>query len=182
MSSTIQILVFTGDDKVPGFYPEVKFGMGRISIGALPKKLVCTGNPGTAAIAVEGDIVPIYGEDDADTYADAGYEGYMQLVAALQYEGVTLFYAPVAEAAGAVAAYARAVWGGTTAASSGQVIFYLNGHALTVSITAGDTPAIVAATMEDVFGADSPSPVTPSVVSTSHTKLPVNSAGVRGKD
>jgi len=189
MTSTIQILGFTGDDKVPGYYAEVKYGMGRISIGAIPKKLVCTGNPGPGAIAAEGDIIPIYSEDDADTYADRGYEGFLQLTAALQIDGVTLYYAPVAEAtAGAASAYVRVMFGGTTAGSTGQVMFYLNGITITLPVTVGDTPTILADNLMDLFNAEQNSPATASTTTSSETvprqttKLLINSKGARGND
>lgn len=155
--SSIVIVGFSADDKVPGDYRETKYGQGRVSIGSLPVRLVVTGNKITAGSATaDADILPVYSSDDADTLAGAGSEGAFQCYAALDIDGVSLFYAPVAEAGGAAAATLTITIGGSWATSAiGQLAVYLAGKRFEITVTGTDTTTTVAAALASKINEDS---------------------------
>lgn len=134
MASSIVILGWTADDKVPGDYRETVFGTGRVSVGAYPVRMVITGTKlATGSAVADQDIVPIVSSSDAYTKLGAHSTACRQAIAALNVPGVTVYAAPPAVAGGAVAATASVVFGGSWT-SPGSVKFWIGGDYFEVSV------------------------------------------------
>lgn len=136
---SIQIVGWALSNKDPGFFAETLYGTGRISIGAIPIKVVCTGTKTTdGSMTTDQDIEPCYSLDDA--YALVGYRSTatQQAKAALTVDGINLYLAPPAEAGTVAAAHATVTFGGTTV-GGGSVTWELSGQAFEVNIADGDT-------------------------------------------
>lgn len=94
-------------DKVPGSYVKVRFGVGALSGADTPKYLLIVGQPSAdGTITPDTEVVDIFTESDADTYAGAGSEGARMLYGALAQQGTRIKYACATAAVGAVAAEA----------------------------------------------------------------------------
>lgn len=179
--TAIVIPGLTNSFKVPGAYRETKYGQGKVSIGAIPVKLVVTGTKTTAGLATaDQDIQPIYSDDDADTYLGLASEAAMQCYAALQIPGVTLYAAPVAENGSAVAATLTYTFGGTWT-TDGTVTVYLAGRAIQATITSGMTTTQAAAALRDAINQTDRLPMT-ATAAVAVTTATVRSKGVRGND
>lgn len=160
MANPIVILGWTADDKVPGFYGETKFGQGRVSVGAFPVKCVLTGTKASdGTMTADQDIEPIISLDDSMVKLGARPTSTQQARAALSVEGVTLYAAPPAEAAGNKATISIA-WGGSWS-TAGTVNFFLDGQLVPVDIAAtGESTSDVAETCENNFNGWADGPVT----------------------
>jgi phage tail sheath gpL-like len=181
VSVIIQIPGLTNSFKVPGNYRETKYGQGKISIGAIPIKLAITGTKTTAGSATPNqDIVPIFSEDDADTYLGEGSECAMQAYAALQVAGVNLYAIPVAENGTAAAATGTITVGGTWT-TGGTVTVWCAGRAVQATVSAADTTTTVAASIRDAFNAMTRFPVT-ATASVAVATVTARSKGTRGND
>jgi phage tail sheath gpL-like len=144
--SSIVILGWTSDDKVPGAYRETVFGTGRLSVGSFPVKLLITGTKlATGSAVVDQDIVPIYSSAEAYTKLGAGSTACRQALAALNIPGVNLYAAPPAPAAGAAAATATFVIGGSWT-TSGAIKVRVGGDYFEVPVGATQIATDAAAT------------------------------------
>lgn len=173
---------FVDSDKVPGSVIETVYGRGKQSIGANPVLLVVTGNKITAGIATpDQDINPIFSETDADNYYGAGSEIAMQCYAALQIPGVTLYGAPVAEAASSPASATLTVTVGGTWTTSGTLTLRLAGKRISIAVGSTDSTTTVAANLSAAINGVARLPMTasPSVAVVTVTVL---SKGTRGND
>lgn len=181
MVTAIQIPGLTDSFKVPGAYRETKYGQGKVSIGAIPIKLVVTGTKTTAGSATpDQDIVPIFSDDDADTYVGLGSENAMQCYGALKMEGVTLYAVPVAENGAAAAATETFTFGGTWT-TGGTVAVYISGRRVDCTLSAADTPTTAALALRDAINGMARFPIT-ATAATVVTTATVRSKGVRGND
>lgn len=132
MTSSIVILGWTSDDKVPGAYRETVFGTGRMSVGAFPVKVLITGTKlSTGSAVVDQDIVPIYSSDDADAKLGAGSTAKRQALAALNIPGVNLYAAPPL-AAGTAATMTLTIGGTWT--TSGEIKAWIGGDYVSVAV------------------------------------------------
>src|SRR5678815_2325444 len=180
--SAIVIPGFTDSDKVPGAVLETLYGQGKQSIGAQPVVMVCTGNKTSAGSAVaDQDIVQVFTENDADAFAGAGSEGACQLYAALQIPGVTLFYAPVAEAASSPASATLTITIGGTWTAIGTVTVRLAGRKISIATSATDTTTTVATALAAAINGTPRLPMSASSSSAVVT-VTVLSKGTRGND
>jgi phage tail sheath gpL-like len=182
--TSISIVGFTSDDKVPGVYGQTSYGAGRVSVGAFPVKCLVTGNKtSTGSMTADADISQIISADDADAKLGAGSECAIQCYGALAVDGVTLYAAPVLEAAGGVAAVITIQISGTWTAT-GQLDFSLHGRQYSIGIAAQDVILDVATKTRDIFNSNARSPVvaTMGAGATYIVTLTVRSAGERGKD
>jgi phage tail sheath gpL-like len=142
MASSIVILGWTSDDKVPGVYAETKFGQGRLSVGAFPVKVVVTGTKlSTGSATVDQDIVPVYSSDDAVTKLGPRSTATRQCFAALQIPGVNLYAAPPAIASGTPTAATMTLTFGGTWTSGGTVKLWIGGEYVEVNI--GSTQVVL---------------------------------------
>lgn len=181
MSASIVIPGLTNSFKVPGAWRETKYGTGKNSVGAIPVKLVVTGTKTTAGSATpDQDIVRIFSEEEADAYLGEGSEGAMQCYAALAIAGVTLYAAPVAENASAVAATLTITIAGTWT-TGGTVTVYLAGRAIQATANIGDSPTVVATALRDAINGTSRLPFT-ATNTAGAVAVSVRSKGVRGND
>ena len=93
----------TADDKVPGQYLDNQYGQGN-SGGAQPWYVVCTGTKTSGgSMVADRDVLPVYSESEIAAKVGARSECAQQAREALA-TGAAVILAPVAEAAGAVAA------------------------------------------------------------------------------
>jgi phage tail sheath gpL-like len=181
VSTAIVIPGLTNSFKVPGNYRETKYGQGKVSIGAMPVKLVVTGTKTTAGSATaDQDILPIYSEDDADAYFGVGSEIACQCYAALQIPGVTLYAAPVAENGAAVAGSFTITVGGTWS-TAGTARFKIAGIIIEATIAAGDTTTTAATAIRDAINGKARLPFT-AAASGAVVTVTTRSKGVRMND
>lgn len=147
MASSIMILGWTSDDKVPGVYAETKFGQGRLSVGSFPVKVVVTGTKlSTGSATVDQDIVPVYSSDDAVTKLGAGSTATRQCLAALQIPGVNLYAAPPAIASGTPASATVTLTIGGSWTAGGTIKLWLGGEYVEVNVGQTDVVADAATT------------------------------------
>lgn len=117
---SIVLASLSADDKVPGVYQENKFGQGASSVADRPRYVVVTGNIlSTGTLTADSSVVQVFSTDDANTYAGAGSEAALQAEEALA-SGAAVIMAPVAEAAGGVAATLVIAWT-TLGSGTGQI-------------------------------------------------------------
>lgn len=179
--TAIQIAGLVNSFKVPGDYRETKYGQGKVSIGSIPVKLVVTGTKTSAGSSTaDQDIVPIYSEDDADTYMGTASENAEQCYAALQIEGIQLYSAPVAENGSATAATVTYTFGGTWS-TTGTVAIYLKGRRIECVVSGTDSTTTAAAALRDAINGVSRLPMTASAAS-AVTTATTRSKGVRMND
>lgn len=180
-ASSVVIQGFSTSYKVPGLVRETKYGQGKVAVGGNRIFLTVTGTKTTAGSATaDQDIVAIFDEDGADTALGTGSEGAVQCYAALAIEGIVLEAAPVAEAAGAVAATLTVTITGTwTAAGTG--VLYLMGRAIQFGVDAGASVTTAAASLVAAING-SPRLFATATNSSGVVTVTVRSKGVRGND
>ena len=178
---SIVIAGFPNSSKVPGIVRETKYGQGRVSIGSIQVRLVVTGNKTSAGTATaDSDILPVYDASQADTVAGPGSEGALQLRAALDIDGVTLYYAPVAAPSSSPAQATLTATIGGTWSTTGTVTLYLGGKAYSTGVAAtGDTTTTVAQNLVAAVNGDSSCFCTAANVGAVIT-FTVKSTGARG--
>lgn len=121
---------FVDSDKVPGAVVETVYGRGKQSIGSNPVLLVVTGNKLASGTATaDQDINQVFSTADADNLYGAGSEIAMQCYAALQFPGVALFGAPVAEAVTAPASATLTLTVVGAWSTTGTILIRLAGRA-----------------------------------------------------
>lgn len=181
MTTAILIAGYSNSDKVPGAVLETKYGQGKVSIGAIPLKLVVTGNKIAAGSATaDQDIIPIYSHDEADSFLGAGSEAAIQCYAALEIPGVTLFAAPVLENGAGVAATLTATVAGTWS-TTGTVTIYLFGRQIDAVVQAGDSVTTAAAAIAAAINGQIRFPIT-ATSSLGVVTMTVRNKGTRGND
>jgi phage tail sheath gpL-like len=140
-----------------------------------------TGTKTTAGSATpDQDIIPIYSEDDADTYLGVGSEAACQCYAALQIPGVTLYAAPVAENGSAVAGSFTITVGGTWS-TTGTARFKIAGVIIEATIGATDSTTTAAAAFRDAINSKARLPFT-ATASGAVVTVTTRSKGVRMND
>lgn len=178
-SSPISIIGWSSTDKVPGVGGETIFGSGPISATAIPIILLVVGTKlASGSMTPNQDVLPILGVDDADAKLGAGGEAALMCYAASKIPGVTLWCAPVAEAAGAAAAGLVITLAGTWT-SNGSWTYRFNGITYTGGITPTDTFTTVAAAIANAVNADVRSAFT-ATSALGVVTLAVKSKGARG--
>ncbi len=181
MTNAILIAGYTNSDKVPGAVRETKYGQGKVSIGAIPLKLLVTGNKlATGSATADQDIIPIYSPDDADAYLGTGSEAAIQCYAALEIPGVTLYAAPVLENAAGTAATMTATVAGTWS-TTGTVTIYLFGKQIDAVVQAGDSVTTAAASLAAAINGQIRFPMT-ATSSLGVVTVTVRNKGTRGND
>jgi phage tail sheath gpL-like len=173
---------FTDSDKVPGSVIETVFGRGKQSIGSNPVLLVVTGNKLASGTATaDQSIDQVFSETDADNLYGAGSEIAMQCYAALQFPGVTLFGAPVAEAVTSPASATLTLTVSGTWSSTGTINLRLAGKSIQVAVGASDSQATVASNISAAINGIPRLPMSSAAVSAVVTAT-VLSKGTRGND
>lgn len=179
---SIVIPGFVDSDKVPGAVLETVYGRGKQSIGSAPVLLIVTGNKlSTGTATADQDINQIFSEADADNYYGAGSEIAMQCYAALQFPGVTLFGAPVAEATASAAAATLTVTIAGTWTASGTIILRLAGRSIAVAVGSSDTATTVATNLVSAINGKARLPMSSANVAGVVTVTVLNK-GTRGND
>lgn len=181
MTTPIVIPGLTNSFKVPGAFRESLYGQGKVSIGAIPIKIVVTGTKTTTGSATPDlDIVDIYSEDDADTYLGVGSEIACQCYAALQIPGINLKAAPVLENASGVAGSLTVTITGTWS-TTGTLAIYLAGRAIQATVGAADDVTAAAVSLVGAINGAARLPFTASNAAGVVT-IVTRSKGVRMND
>lgn len=143
--SSIIILGFGPQDKIPRFAGETKYGAGPISAGSIPITLLLVGlkADGAGTMTEDTDVLDVFSSDEADTYAGAGGELATMARAALQVPGIRVKIAAPSPANGAAAAEATITIAGTWT-TGGQWAYRIAGEPVSDGIAASDTPTTVA--------------------------------------
>lgn len=126
---------FTPDDKVPSTVAINQWGAGRQSIGAIPLVLTLLGNKTSGGSADIDARTFCASPEDADDLCGARSELGRMAHAALEIPGVTLYIAPVEEAAGAAAAQATIAIGGSWS-TSGEITIQLDEEVIRIPVAA----------------------------------------------
>jgi phage tail sheath gpL-like len=177
--SSIVILGWTSDDKVPGAYCETVFGTGRLSVGSFPVKMLITGTKlATGSMVVDQDISPVYSTAEAYTKLGAKSTACRQALAALNIPGVNLYAAPPAVAGGAAAASATVVFGGSWT-SAGAVKFRIGGDYFEVPVGATQVAADAGATFR-INGNALPNGLTAVTGTTASSTVTASNLGTQG--
>lgn len=151
--ATVIITGFSSTFKIPGFFAETVYGAGAISLGSIPLICMVIGNKLSSGTATpDQDINQILGTNEADGFYGAGGEITTMCYAALIEPGVLLYGAPNAEAGGAAAATAT-ITIATTATSSGQWAYWIDGNYITGGIASGDSVTTTAAAISAAINA-----------------------------
>ena len=180
MSSSIMILGWTSDDKVPGVYAETKFGQGRLSVGSFPVKVVVTGTKlADGSATPDQDIVPIYSSDDATAKLGVGSTATRQCLAALQIPGVNLYAAPPVVAASTPAYATITLAFGGTWTTAGTVKLWIGGEYVEVNIGSTQVTTDVATSATLQVNA-LPNGIADATTSTSSTIITANNIGTQG--
>jgi phage tail sheath gpL-like len=134
---------FSPQDKVPGAYGEVVYGVSGQNAASAPLLLLLVGLMITGGSLIQDtQVQQVFGKTDCDTYATAGSE-----LAAMGYDAidqdstVPVFIASPAPAGGAVAAGATLACTGSTATGAGTVTVRASGKAVSLPVLIGDTPS-----------------------------------------
>lgn len=145
---TINIAGLTSAFKVPIAAREVNYGRGRRSVGSAQVRLLLVGNKTSAGSATaDQDIVPIFTEEDADTYFGAGSELAIMCYHALAIPGVVVYGAPVAEATSSPAAGTATATIGGSWTTAGTASLWLAGKQFSVPVTTAMSTTQVAAAL-----------------------------------
>ncbi len=178
---TITIVGFTTDDKVPGFFGETKFGQGLISIGALPVKCLLIGNMDEAVgtATQDQDVDQVIDEEDITTLWGARSEIANMGFGALEVPGVSLYGAPVADAAGTASTAVLTVGGAWTVA--GEFSLWLGGRLFNIAVGSAETVTDVGDNVVSDTGADAKL-FCVGVNAVGVVTFTVNNTGVRGDD
>lgn len=174
------ITELSDSDKDPGFYGKTSYGVGALSIGDIPLKLLLVGlkHASLGSLTNDTQVVQVFSETDVDTYAGAGGELARMGYAALQIPGVQIYLAATAPADTPTAATMTIVIGGTwTAAGTLKII--VGGVEINASVLAADATTAVATTLGAAINAKSKCAASATVNSSTVT-LTWKSATVRG--
>lgn len=175
----IEVIGWAVSNKDPGFFANTIYGTGRMSIGAIPLKCVVTGTKTSdGSMTADSEILPCYTLEDAWNLAGKRCTATQQVKAALTVDGVNLYLAPPAEAAGAVAAKIDVVFGGTWT-TAGTVTFGIGGESVEVNISSTDNATNVGDSCVSAFGELVDGPVT-GVNVTGTVTITVASKGTQG--
>lgn len=141
--SDIVVPGLTPDDKDPGFYGFIKFGVGKQSVGG---GLVVTlfGNKTSAGAALVNSRTQVFSKEDAAAAAGGPSELARMAYAALDVDGAVVNIVVVAEASGGVAATATITIGGSWS-TSGQATFQLDEEIFIVNFSTTDSTVTLAA-------------------------------------
>lgn len=174
------ITELSDSDKDPGFYGKTAFGVGALSVGDIPLKLLLVGlkHATLGSLTNDTQVVQVFSESDVDTYAGAGGELARMGYAALQIPGIQLYLAATAPAASPTAATMTIVIGGTWT-TAGTIKIIVGGVEISASVLAGDATTDVATTLNAAINAKSKCAAKSTVASSTAT-LAWKSATVRG--
>jgi phage tail sheath gpL-like len=172
------IVGFATNNRVPGVYGETIYGAGAISAASVPLLLLLVGTKlSTGSATPNQDVVQILSTDDADASQGPGGELARMCYNALKVPGVQIKAAPVAEAAGAVAATQVITLSGTWA-TAGQLSYRVNGELISSVVQASDSIATACTNLASIFNQDFRRPYTASASATQVT-LTFKSKGAR---
>lgn len=178
MSTIPQLVGWSTNDRVPGYFGETVYGAGAISAASIPLVLVLVGTMlSTGTATPNQDVLPIIDAESADLFFGAGSEIARMCYAALDVPGLQIVGAPVAEAGGATAGVQVITLGGTWAVT-GTLTFRVNGEVIQHTVQASDTPTTLATALVLTFNQD---PRRPYLATSSGTQvfLTTRSKGLR---
>lgn len=165
--------------RVPLFYAEVD--NSQANSGAQTQRALIIGQVLPSGTAVAG--VPVLGQGVTDAQAKGGLGSMLALmtaayVAADQFGEV--WFLPLADAEGAVAASGSALIAGTPTAT-GVISLYIAGQLVSLAVTPAETPAEIAAALATLINGSGNLPVT-AVATAATVALTAKNKGVTGNE
>lgn len=175
---TITIAGFSSATKRPGFYGQVNFGAGPVSIGSIPLICLLVGlKDSSGTMTADTDVLDVPDTTTLDGYAGAGSELARMGYVALKVPGVKIKIASPTGGGGA-SATATVTIGGTWSVA-GTLTIRIGGKAVSCAVGASDTTDAVGTALANAINADTTLPVTAADL-TSVVTLTVKQAGIRG--
>lgn len=165
--------------RVPLFYAEVD--NSQANSGAQTQRTLIIGQITASGNGVAG--IPVLGQGVSDAKAKGGPGSMLALMAAAYVAADSfgeVWFLPVADAAGAVAATGSVAIAGT-ATASGVISLYIAGQLLSLAVATADTAATTATALAALINGSSNLPVTASA-STSTVTVTAKNKGLAGND
>lgn len=155
------------NERVPGVYGEIDTSQAFRRYASPPnRRLALIGQMTADGSAEVGDLVRVFGSDDAKTLFGPGSELHLMALAALATNtGIELLALPIAAEAGAVAATATVTLGGGPATKDAQGTCRIGHRRLTWTVESGDEAAAAAAALAAAINAETELPVTAAAAS-----------------
>jgi phage tail sheath gpL-like len=179
MAQIDQIVGWPTSDKVPGFYGQTKFGVGRTSVGEWPIVIALTGTKTSdGSMTPDSDVEQVFSFDQAIAKVGKRSTAAQQAKAAFSVPGANIVLAPPAEASGAASATITITIAGTWT-TSGTIPFWVNGERAAVDVGGAMSPTEAATAGVLAFGENQTLPVTAANVAGVIT-LTVASKGTQG--
>ena len=153
--------VIAASVKRPGAFLQVTLGVGPVSPGDAPRKVLLYGNKTSAGTATVEQSYAVTSESLAKELFGAGSELHLMVkYALLSWPGVTLYAIAITESAGTAASGTLTYTGTTTAAGAHKVTVL--GETITVAIASGDDPTAQALAVSNAINDQTDWPVTAS--------------------
>lgn len=172
------VIGWSSSDKVPGYYAQSKWGVGRQSIGAIAVVCALTGTKTSAgSMTADSSVEYAYSESDVADLAGPRSTMMQQARAAFKVSGVNVVLVPPAEATG-TSATATVQFGGSWT-SAGSVQVWIGGELAEVNVKSADTVTDVGNTFEDAVNANQYGPATATNASGT-VSLAIQSVGIQG--
>lgn len=167
--------------RVPLFYAEVD--NSQANSGAQTQRTLIIGQITSAGNAVPG--LPVLGTGKADAKAKGGPGSMLALMVAAYVDSDSfgeVWFLPMADAAGAVAATGSVKFSGTPT-DTGVVSLYVGGQLVSLTVTSSQAPATIAAALVTLINASIDLPVTAAVgTDTATVALTAKNAGTGGNE
>nr|WP_314487626.1 phage tail sheath subtilisin-like domain-containing protein [uncultured Pseudomonas sp.] len=165
--------------RVPLFYAEVD--NSQANSGAQTQRALIIGQVLTSGNAVVG--VPVLGQGVTDAQAKGGLGSMLALMTAAYVAADPfgeVWFLPLADAEGAVAASGSVLIAGTPTAT-GVISLYIAGQLVSLAVTAAETPAEIAAALATLINGSGNLPVT-AVATAATVALTAKNKGVTGNE
>ena len=164
--------------KLPGAFIQVSLGVGIRSPGAVPFRILLTGNKTSAGSAANGELKLLSGPDDAASYFGPGSELHLMAIACFKANPTATVYAIAITSAGTAAA-GTLVFGAGVATTAGTVEVWIRGERVLASVAVGDSVTVIGEAVEAAINARTDLPVTANNVAGTVTVTAKNT-GPRG--
>lgn len=156
---SIQVLGLSPTDKVPGVYPEGRFGTKGVNAASIPKYLLIVGQKISAGSATEDtEIFTINTPADAKTKFGKGSVGALMGALKEQYPDVNMKGIALPADPGSGAAATMTITYVGNVGTAGKWKYRLNGKLYEVTVAAGSTPTQSAVAAKAIFNQDQDCP------------------------
>lgn len=175
----ILIQGLTASSKTPRAVAQLEFGVGAISVGQLPRRVLIAGVKGTGSTLADNSITEFAEVDDAKARIGARSEG-ARMVAKAIINGARVHYLALEAIDSAAQASMTLTFAGTWS-TSGTAFVHFGGKIHVLNVLASDTPTTVAARAETLVNNDDDMPGT-GVATAGALAITITTAGARGNN